>query len=63
MWIGMIATGIAAVATLGLKEVALRRSVGADSMAAKKPDADGIAVPVSASTNADAPTKNLPATE
>jgi EmrB/QacA subfamily drug resistance transporter len=50
MWIAMIATGVAGFATLGLKEVALRRSVGADSMAAKKPDADGINVPVSAST-------------
>ena len=63
MWIAMIATGIAGVATLGLKEVALRRTVGANSMAAKKPDADGIAVPVSASTKADAPTTKLPATE
>ncbi len=63
MWISMIATGIAAFATLGLREVALRRSVGANSMAAKKPDADGIAVPVSASTKADVPTTKLPATE
>jgi MFS family permease len=63
MWISMIATGIAAIATLGLKEVALRRSVGAESAAPKKADADGIAVPVSASTKADTPTKHLPATE
>jgi len=62
MWISMIATAIAAFATLGLKEVALRRSVGADSMAAKKPE-EGIAVPVSASTQADGPTKSLPVTE
>jgi EmrB/QacA subfamily drug resistance transporter len=62
MWISMIATGVAAIATLGLKEVALRRSVGAESVAATKPDAER-AVPVSASTKADAPTKSLPATE
>jgi EmrB/QacA subfamily drug resistance transporter len=54
MWISMIATGIAAFATLGLREVALRRTVGANSPVATKPDADGIAV---------APPKNLPATD
>jgi EmrB/QacA subfamily drug resistance transporter len=49
MWISMIATAIGAIAVLGLKELPLRRSVGANSMAARKPAADEVAAPVSAS--------------
>jgi EmrB/QacA subfamily drug resistance transporter len=62
MWISMVATAIAAVAVLGLKELPLRRSVNADSTAAPKP-ADGIAVPVSASAKTDIGAKKFPATE
>jgi EmrB/QacA subfamily drug resistance transporter len=62
MWISMVATAIAAVAVLGLKELPLRRSVSADSTAAPKP-ADGIAVPVSASAKTDIGAKKFPATE
>jgi len=43
MWISMIATAVAAVAVLGLKELPLRSSVGANSMAARKSAADGTA--------------------
>jgi EmrB/QacA subfamily drug resistance transporter len=54
MWISMIATAVAAVAVLGLKELPLRRSVGAQSMAARKPAADGVPA---------APATNVPATD
>ncbi len=62
MWISMIATAIAAVATLGLKEVPLRRSVGANSMAAARP-AGSADVPVAAAVpaNADGSTANVAA--
>ena len=72
MWLSMFATAIAAVAVLGLREVALRRSVGQNSMAAGKPGPDGIPsaassteVPdgVAASTKSEGPTTKLPATE
>ena len=67
MWISMIATAIAAVAVLGLREVPLRSSVGANSMAARRPAADvaadGAAVPVATASDTDAPGKNTPATE
>ena len=63
MWISMIATAIAAVAALGLKELPLRSSVGANSTAARKPASDGIPVPVSATAKSEIPAKKLPATE
>jgi len=64
MWISMIATAIAAVAVLGLKEVPLRRSVGAAS-SARTPAADGSVAsptPVGATpVNATASTRSAPA--
>ena len=72
MWLGVGAAFIGAIATLFIREVALRRSVGANSMAARKPGPDAIPsaassteVPdgVAASTKSEGPTTKLPATE
>ena len=63
MWISMIATAIAAVAVLGLKELPLRRSVSANSMAARKPEPDAIPATSAAATASEVPSTKLPATE
>jgi len=63
MWISMIATFIAAIATLGLKELPLRRSVGANSMAARKPETDALPAGASATTPAPAGASKAAATD